>query len=161
MRTRRRLLLVPVIGLVAAISMGCGNAASSGSAAPVTPTAAVTPAPTVLPTDPPIVPQPTPIADAPASGVLLQLTGAGLRWTPEALEGPAGKTFQVELENGDEYQHDIAVYTLPNGEEPIFKTEFVDMLQTATLDLPGLPAGTYEFICSRHTSTMRGTLTIQ
>ena len=109
----------------------------------------------------PAVPQVTPLPDAPDSGLVLELTGASILWSVSTLNAPAEKTFAVELTNQDDYRHDIAVYTLPNGPEPIFQSVLVEPLESELIEVPGLPAGTYEFICSLHTSTMRGSLVIE
>jgi plastocyanin len=149
------------IGCAAVFLAACGAASQSqpSTAPPSAPPAAAS----VTAEDASSAPMP----DAPASGVVLQLIaqqppGKDVGWDVWELQAPAGKTFDVDYENTDDARHDFAV-TPEDGllSETIFKSEVVKPLAAAVITVPGLPAGTYDFICTLHSTEMRGTLTVR
>jgi plastocyanin len=152
----------PTVRSALTFVLGAGLIAACG-AGPVAPSAAVlesgAAAVAAEPTAAPTI--------APASGIVLELTGQqpegqDLGWDVSTLTAPAGKTFEVAYTNDDDARHDFAV--LPEAgslSDIVFKSEMVPALESATITVPALPAGTYAFVCSLHASTMRGTLTIQ
>ena len=104
---------------------------------------------------------------APASGITLELTaeepeGMDLRWDVLELTAPADLAFEVDYTNTDDARHDFAVLPVAGtASDVIFKSEMVAGLTSATIPVPGLAAGTYDFVCSLHASTMRGTLIVK
>ena len=103
---------------------------------------------------------PTPIAGAPASGVVLKLTAANAAWNVKELSGPAGKSFKVEMTNSDHNHHNLVISSGTDVASRLATLDKFDGPATKTLDVPGLPAGTYLFQCTIH-DTMKGVLTIK
>ena len=165
----------PALGIVSAIVLGIA-ACSEGAASPSTaslepvspspeisspsPTTAPTPAPTPTKTPAPTV---TPIADAPDSGVVVDLIAKSNRWDTNRLTAPAGMTWSVVIQNQDPVgtEHNFVVVSESNVAHRIFTSERVDGGQTQTFLVPALPAGPYQFVCTLHPNTMTGALTIQ
>ena len=107
-----------------------------------------------------------PSAAAPASAITLELTaeepeGKDLRWNVLELAAPADLAFEIAYTNDDDARHDFAVLPVAGtASDVIFKSEMVAGGKSATIPVPGLAAGTYDFVCSLHASTMRGTPTV-
>lgn len=155
-RTNTRLCLGLALG--SAILAGCGGAATAGAAAGTPPidTAAAADQATSAASE-----------AAPASGIILELTaqqpeGKDVGWDVWELTGPANQTFEIAYTNDDAVRHDFAV--LPEAGyvgDLLFKSAMVPALEVATITVPGLPAGTYDYVCSLHSTNMRGTLTLE
>lgn len=108
-------------------------------------------------------PHVTAMSSAPPSNVVLQLVAERVRWDVTALDAPAGMTFKLELDNRDgppEFHNFVVadgpavedrIYTSPKRQGPIIET----------YEIPGLPAGTYTFVCTIHADVMRGVLTVR
>jgi plastocyanin len=162
---------IPALVAVTAIAVlsACSGAAASPSpstaqgvaSAPApadTPTPSSTPAPTPSPTSAP--PMPTAIAGAPASDVVLTLTASGHAWDVKELSGPAGKTFKIEVTNKDADPHNLVIASGTDVASRLATLAKFGGPASQSLDVPGLPAGTYLFRCTLHDS-MRGQLTIK
>jgi plastocyanin len=148
----RRICRLAGLVLSAAAVGACGSAEPANPAPAAQATSAITAAPTEA---------------AAASGITLELTaespeGADLRWDVLELNAPADLAFDVAYSNADDARHDFAVLPVAGtASDVIFKSEMVAGLESATIPVPGLAAGTYDFVCSLHASTMRGTLTVE
>ena len=73
------------------------------------------------------------------------------------LSAPAGKTWDVAYTNDDDARHDFAV--VPEAgfiSDVLFMSEMVEAGDSATITVPALAAGTYDFVCSLHSASMRG-----
>lgn len=145
------------------ILAGCSPSAAVPTA-PATAEATVAPEPTAAPVTPgpTLAPVPTVsvIADAPDSGITLQLVAEGFGWTPTTLSAPAGKVWHVRIDNRDSAKHDFIVSSDAAIRQRIFASEqFGEGIYT--YDIPGLPAGSYLFICSLHPTYMEGGLTLR
>lgn len=152
------------IGAMVISLAACGSApaASQNESSPLAP-AVVTPTQAPQATGSGIA-----MPGAPSSGVVLDLVaeqppGQDYAWAVATLEAPAGMTFDVALDNRDATaRHDFGV--LPPGatlSKLIFKSAAVAGTMSMVIRVPGLPAGTYEFICTLHSSEMRGMLTVK
>lgn len=110
-------------------------------------------------------PHVTPIPDAPASDVVVVLSALGGRWDVDSLTAPAGMTWTLEfhnLEEGDEHEeHNFTIADGPEFADRIFQTPNLVGPATESYEIPALPAGTYDFVCTRHPDTMTGTLVIE
>lgn len=142
-----------LVGLGLGMVLGaCGQATPAMPASTAPATAPATSAPSEM---------------APANGITLALTaqqpeGQELGWDVWELIAPADQSFDVAYVNNDKGRHDFAV--LPEAgfvSEVLFTSEMVSAHESATITVPGLPVGTYDFVCSLHSTTMRGTLTVR
>lgn len=85
-------------------------------------------------------------------GGAVTLTAADFAWDPSSLTVEAGGS--IELVNEDEAKHNITI-------EGADVDEDVDGGQTTTVDLGGLEAGSYDFVCEYHADSMTGTLEVE
>jgi plastocyanin len=145
---------------------GCSTTGAPLATEPgVTPSPAV-PTATSLPTAPSLAP-PTqaivrisPNPAAPDSGVSITLIAAHAAWNVSELSVPADKVWHLVLDNEDHnIPHNFVIAHRPELQATIFGPKF-NGIATMTFDIPGLPAGTYQFICSLHPESMTGVLTI-
>ena len=74
---------------------------------------------------------------------------------------PAGVELTIDFQNTDTgVQHNWALYDPADGKE-LFKGPILTGPANATLAVPALQAGTYDYVCDIHPQTMTGTLTAQ
>lgn len=134
--------------------------ASASAAATLSVTPSVAPTPTARPTV--AIVTVTPIPDAPDSGIVLGLVAKNSRWIPNELTAPAGKIWHVALDNQDGIDgvHNFVVASGRTFAERIFTSDRVPGGSTVTIDVPGLPAGAYLFICTIHPNQMTSELTL-
>lgn len=163
------LVLTLIVALVAI--GGCSSAAvpspSASSALPTqtssaTPVVLAPPAPSATPSPTVAIATITPIPGAPDSGVVVQLVALHVRWIPTTLTAPAGKVWQVKIENqdGPPEHHNFVVASGKTVPERIFASPNFNK-GIFTFEVPALPTGDYLFICTVHPDVMTGTLTIR
>lgn len=87
-----------------------------------------------------------------APGGAVTLTARELAWDPATLTVAAGGS--VEVVNEDDAKHNLTI-------EDADVDEDVEGGASATVDLGGLEAGSYEFVCEYHPDTMTGTLEVE
>ena len=106
--------------------------------------------------------EPTP--EPPPDGHTIGLTAVDVRtFDPPSLTAPADTPLIFEFHNADApgVPHDVSIVGgNPDGSDWIGLPP-ADGGQDATYVAPALAAGTYEFFCSIHAPTMRGTLTVE
>jgi hypothetical protein len=171
----RRASAVPK--LVALLIAGLAVAACSSAAVPLASAAAVLPtagpvattAPT--PSAPPSsAPSPSaaiivkilPIAGAPDSKIVVGLVAEGGKWDKYTLTAPAGKVWHIKVVSQEPIgHHNFVVASGKTFPERIYTGKNLLPMATVTYDVPGLPAGSYLFICTVHPETMTGTLTLK
>ena len=154
---------VALIGVIALVVNACGGAvpgtnavADGGPAASGAPagSASVTgsggPAGSVFP-----------VGSTGPSGGGLDIVAEDTNFAPTEVSTPAGKAFNLLLQNKDPNTfHDVDIMN-EDGSRIIFDGELVYGPKDITYDVPALPAGTYEFKCSVHPGQMTGTLTVR
>ena len=93
-------------------------------------------------------------AGSPAGGAGLQISANGLKFDKSELQAPANTAFKIAFENKEAVPHNVAI---PSKQ---FVGEVFSGPGTRTYDVPSLPAGSYEYICSVHPD-MKGTLVVK
>jgi hypothetical protein len=131
-------------------SVGPGAIASGSSASPA-------PRPSLV-----IV---SPIPGAADSGVKVALTIAKIAWSTAAISAPAAQVWHLTIDDKDDASvvkdrvHNFTIENGPAFSQRIFTTGNFD-LGTHSFDIPALPAGIYNFVCTIHPEIMKGTLTV-
>ena len=175
---------VSVVGaLIAALAVAaCSGAAVTPTAvtATGTPAAAATAAaaastqPSVgasVAASPSAAPLITAMPSAPDSGVTRDLVAKNGQFVPTALSAPAGQVWQIKFDQqdrktGELIKHNFTIASIVTTraseltvEQRVFQSESYPP-GTYTIDVPGIPAGTYTFYCTIHPGAMTGTLTV-
>jgi cytochrome c oxidase subunit 2 len=102
---------------------------------------------------------PPPAPSGVAAGPSIPLIAQGLKFDQSTLTAPAaGFTFAVDNKD-NQIAHDVDILDA-NGQK-VFDSQPFPGPAKKDLPVPALPAGTYKFECSIHTTTMFGTLTVQ
>jgi plastocyanin len=163
----RSRVTVPGLLAIALVVLACSGAGAPGAtetastaASTTSATTSATSAPTLAPPSQAVA-RITPLPGAPDSGLSITLVAAHGYWSVSALTVPAGQVWHLILDNEDNnVPHNFVIAHRPELQATIFGPKF-DGIATMTFDIPGLPAGTYQFICSLHPETMTGVLTIK
>jgi plastocyanin/mono/diheme cytochrome c family protein len=102
--------------------------------------------PTAAPTDAPGEP-----------GAVLEISAQNIAFDTDTLSAPADTPFQIVFANNDAgIPHNVEIKQ--NGQS-VWVGDIFNGVETRTYDVPALPAGTYEFICTVHPN-MAGTITV-
>jgi len=175
-----------VAALIAALAVAvaaCSGAAATPTAATATgtPAAAATAAaaastqPSVgasVAASPSAAPLITAMPSAPDSGVTRDLVAKNGQFVPTALSAPAGQVWQIKFDQqdrkaGELIKHNFTIASIVTTraseltvEQRVFQSDSYPP-GTYTIDVPGIPAGTYTFFCTIHPGAMTGTLTIK
>lgn len=180
----RLILRAPGASITAALISALAVAACSGAAAtPTAVTATGSPAaaatastrPSVeasLAASPSAAPLITAMPSAPDSGVTRDLVANKGLFAPTALSAPAGQVWHIKFDQqdhkvGELIKHNFTIASIVTTraseltvEQRIFQSDSYTP-GTYTIDVPGIPAGTYTFFCTIHPGAMTGTLTIK
>ena len=167
---RARSSAVSLAAAALVVAVGCAPAAAPPSpstnrtiAAPAS-VASVAPSPSKAPAASaqasPAGPQVTSMPSAPDSGVVVKLTSSLIHWSESQISAPAAKAWHVEITVKDGASHNFRIVNQPD-KRVLFATPNIIGAAAQAYDVPGLPAGTYTFLCSVHPTTMTGTLTLQ
>ena len=109
---------------------------------------------------------------APDSGVTRDLVANKGLFVPTALSAPAGQVWHIKFDQqdhkaGELIKHNFTIASIVTTraseltlEQRIFQSDSYTP-GTYTIDVPGIPAGTYTFFCTIHPGAMTGTLTIK
>jgi plastocyanin len=132
------------------------NPATVPATLPATATPTATAAVRITP-----VPAPTilPMVDAPDSNVTVELVADEFSWDRGSISAPAEMVWHVEIDSRTDENHNFVVTTNATVPQRLYASEIFSK-GTYTYDIPGLPAGTYVFICTLHAAFMAGNLTI-
>ena len=182
----RPVLRVPGVSVVAALIAALAVAVSACSGAAATPSAVEatgTPAaaatagaqPSVeasVAASPSAAPLITAMPSAPDSGVTRDLVAKNGQFVPTALSAPVGQAWQIKFDQqdrktGELIKHNFTIASIVTTraseltvEQRVFQSESYPP-GTYTIDVPGIPAGTYTFYCTIHPGAMTGTLTVK
>ena len=108
-------------------------------------------------------PSSSPTAAASGGSGGIALTAQDVKFQTTSLTATAGNAFTVTLTNKDTVPHNFAILK-PGGGPSDFLFNGQPLTQggqSTTYSVPGLPAGTYTFICIVHPTQMTGTLTVK
>jgi mono/diheme cytochrome c family protein/plastocyanin len=90
-------------------------------------------------------------------GAVLEISAQNIAFDTDTLSAPADTPFQIVFANNDAgIPHNVEIKQ--NGQS-VWLGDIFNGVETRTYDVPALPAGTYEFICTVHPN-MAGTLTV-
>ena len=157
--------LTTIVALGACSSTAAPTSSATAAIPTTTPvvTATASPSPTPATTTSPtaVVAKISPIPGAPDSKTVVQLVAVKTKWDPTTLTAPAGEVWHVKIDDKDALptKHNFTVASGPTFSERIFQVPNIAGLNT--FDVPGLPAGSYLFICTIHPESMTGTLTLK
>ena len=141
---RRRGMVIGVLaGVLALAAAGCGGGDDNGGGAAAATTAA---------------PQSTSAPSTTAGGGgggedEFQLVATDFKFDRTSLEMKAGSQVKVELRNQGQAEHN---FTFPEGQAD----QDVEAGEDATATFTAPAAGSYEFHCKYHPTTMKGTVTV-
>jgi plastocyanin len=91
----------------------------------------------------------------------LQIAAKDIGFSTDQLAAPAGKPFDVTFENQDPLPHNVAIFPSAASTSALFQGEIVTGPTSVIYHVPALKAGTYEFRCEVHPSSMTGTITVR
>lgn len=157
----RRLLVVLALAGIAALVAAC-----SSSTAPGWTYAPPTPAPTV---DPNATPAPSADASAapsegasaapsggPSGGDVIDISALNIQFEQKELSTAADVPFVIRFENKEAVPHNVEIKDASGM--VMFKGDIVTGPTVVEYQVPALPAGIYQFVCTVHPN-MVGTLT--
>jgi plastocyanin len=103
----------------------------------------------------------TSAAGGPISKGPITLGAANTAFAKTQLDIAANAPTKVILKNGDSVPHNFDVTSGPAPyKKPDTQPAIAQAGGSVTYDIPGLPAGQYEFQCDIHPNSMKGTLTV-
>ncbi len=164
MRSKRLLAAVLTVLAVAACTSSTPGwtYAPAPSPTPVPsadPSASVAPSASAAPSAPAsTAPSGSPGPSASAAGTVLDVSAQNIAFDPTELSAPADQAFQIAFANNEALPHNVEIKDA--GGASIFQGEVFTGVATRTYDVPALPAGGYQFVCTVHPN-MVGTLTAQ
>lgn len=154
--------------MAAAVAVAaCGG---SGPGWTYAPAPAITPPPSVEPSaDASVEPSASaapsasvaPSSSAAPSGDLavVDIAASGVLFDTDTLTAPADQAFQIAFANDDAgIPHNVEIKDA--GGAVLFAGDVFNGVETRTYDVPALAAGSYQFLCIVHPTTMVGTLTV-
>jgi plastocyanin len=103
---------------------------------------------------------PAPSASGAATtGTVVEVAAKNIAFTTTDLQAPAGKDFTIHFKNNDaSVPHNVQIKDASGA--VVFQGDTITGPAEASNVVKALPAGTYTFLCSIHTS-MTGTITVK
>lgn len=100
-------------------------------------------------------------SESTAEPIELSLRAENIAFDTDRLEAVACEPFRIVLDNADaSAHHNFAIEVAGLGGARLFSGELTDAGQSATYEIPPLPAGEYRFLCEPHSAAMNGTLVV-
>lgn len=157
----RRSLPAVLLLSIAAVLAACSSSTSPGwTYAPPTEAPASQPAPSADASAAPSAEAPSGEApsDGGEAGEVVTVTAKGVQFLEKELTGPADTPFIIRFDNQDPgVPHDVVIRG--DGGQDLFKGEIFNGVEVRDYQVPAIPAGTYQFLCSVHPN-MVGTITL-
>ena len=100
---------------------------------------------------------PTPASSGGASSGAVVVVAKDIAFTTPEVTVPAGKAFELTLDNRDGAPHNVAIYTDSSASTKVSVGEIFGGPGQRTQSVPALAAGTYFFRCDVH-QNMTGTI---
>ncbi len=89
-----------------------------------------------------------------------EITADDLEFNATTITAPAGQPFTVAFTNLEGVPHNISVY-LEEGGELVAEGEIINEGETDEVEIEGLSAGEYFFVCDLHAGEMTGTIVVE
>lgn len=89
-----------------------------------------------------------------------QLSADDLEFDAATITAPAGQPFTVAFTNLDSVPHNFSVY-VEEGGDVIAEGNIINEGETDEVEIEGLSAGEYFFVCDLHSGEMTGTLVVE
>ena len=91
---------------------------------------------------------------------IAELSADNLEFDAGTITAPAGQPFTVAFTNLDSMPHNFSVY-VEEGGDLIAEGEIINGGETDEIEVDGLSAGEYFFVCDLHSGEMKGTLVVE
>ena len=91
---------------------------------------------------------------------IAELSADDLEFDAATITAPAGQPFTVAFTNLDTVPHNFSVY-VEEGGDAIAEGEIINEGETDEVEIEGLSAGEYFFVCDLHAGEMTGTLVVE
>ena len=89
-----------------------------------------------------------------------ELSADDLAFDAATITAPAGQPFTVAFTNLDTVPHNFSVY-VEEGGDVIAEGDIINEGETDEVEIEGLSAGEYFFVCDLHAGEMQGTLVVE
>ena len=91
---------------------------------------------------------------------IAELSADDLEFDAATITAPAGQPFTVAFTNLDSLPHNFSVY-VEEGGDVIAEGDVINEGETDEVEIEGLSAGEYFFVCDLHPGEMTGTLVVE
>ena len=89
-----------------------------------------------------------------------ELSANNLEFDAATITAPAGQPFTVAFTNLDGVPHNFSVY-VEEGGDVIAEGNIINEGETDEVEIEGLSAGEYFFVCDLHSGVMKGTIVVE
>ena len=91
---------------------------------------------------------------------IVEISADELEFDAATITAPAGQPFTVAFTNMEGVPHNFSVY-VEEGGDVIAEGEIINEGETDEVEIEGLSAGEYFFVCDLHSGEMTGTLVVE
>jgi len=91
---------------------------------------------------------------------IAEISADDLAFDAVTITAPAGQPFTVAFTNMEGVPHNFSVYTEEGG-DVIAEGTIINEGETDEVEIEGLSAGEYFFVCDLHSGEMKGTLVVE
>lgn len=84
-------------------------------------------------------------------GTTVKVAAKDTKFSEDCLAAPAGQAFKIELDNQDDFPHNVSIYKDPKHKQRVYDSKpFGEGGKVTTYDVPALEKGSYYFMCDIH-----------